>query len=186
MAAAVLVKTVVFDRDLYKPGHMVHRWVTLVTERFTMHARTLAPKRTGELAAGIEGDTAQVGPRQVEGTIASHAPYTMYVLRGTTGPIMTKRAHANPDGAYSQLMGSIDPRTNKFTRRHIKGAERRLFSIPNKGYFLRLPGDEYGPHLITMSVNGQEANNFLLAAWRRTANNHKAIRGKMPAFIMHP
>ena len=184
--AAVLVKTVVFDRDLYKPGHMVHKWVTLVTANFTRHARDLAPKRTGELAAGIDGEATQVGPRQVEGTIASSAPYTMYVLRGTTSPITTTRYHANPSGAYSLLWGSKDPKTGKFTRKRIKGVERKRFSIPNKGYFMRVPASEWGPSVITSQVRGQAANNFLEAAWRRTGINHRAIRGRMPTFIRNP
>jgi hypothetical protein len=183
---AALVTTVIFDRDLYKPGHLVHRWVTLVTERFVGHAIDLAPKRTGELAAGIRGATNQVGPRQVEGLISSSAPHTMYVLRGTTGPIMSRRAFANPEGAFSQLWGSIDPRTGKFTRRRVKGAERTIHSVPNKGYFLYVPSSEYGPGGPRLSVHGQEANNFLLAAWRRTAINHKAIRGKVPSWLLNP
>jgi hypothetical protein len=186
MAVGVLVNTVVFDRDLYKPGHMVNKWVHLVTQRFTSHAKDIAPHRSGELRAGISGSARQVGSRQVEGIIASRANHTMFVLRGTTGPIRTTRAFANPEGAYSELWGSIDPKTGKFTRRHIKGAERTRHKVRNKGYWLRVrAGNGYGQH-IAFQVNGQEANNFLLAAWRRTAINHKAIRGKTPTFILHP
>ena len=186
VAVGYISKVVVFDRDLYKPGHMVHRWVTLVTTNFVLHAKELAPIRSGELKAGISGDTHQVGERQVEGSIESAANHTMFVLRGTTGPIMTTRMFANPEGATSELWGVIDPKTGKFTRKHIKGAERKRHIVRNKGYWLRVrAGNGYSEH-IAGSVSGQEANNFLADAWRRTARNHKAIRGRMPSFIANP
>lgn len=185
MAVGVLVKTVVFDQDLYKPGHMVNKWMHLVTQRFTSHAKDIAPHRSGELRAGISGSARQVGVRQVEGVIASRANHTMFVLRGTTGPIRSTRGFANPEGRQSELWGSVN-KAGKFTTRNIKGAERKQYKIKNPGYWLRVrAGNGYGEH-IAFEVNGQHANNFLLAAWRRTANNHKAIRGKMPAFILHP
>jgi len=186
MAVGVLTTVVVFDRDLYKPGHMVHRWMTLVTTHFVGHAIADAPVRSGELKAGISGDTNQVGDRQVEGTISSSAPHTLYVLRGTTGPIMSNRRWANPEGAYSKLWGSINPKTGKFTRRHIKGAERKQITVRNKGFWLRVrSGPEFDQHF-ALQVRGQEANNFLERAWRQTARNHRAIRGRAPSFIRNP
>lgn len=186
MAQAVLVKTVIFDQDLYKSGHMVNRWLGLMTSRFAEHARHYAPERTGRLREGISGEHRQVGERQVEGTIESTAPYTMYVLRGTTGPIMTRKAFANPGGATVTLWGSIDPATKKFTRRNIKGARRVQREVRVKGYYLKIPA--YGDYekFFALSVDGQEAQNFLVEAWRATARNHRSIRGAIPTFITNP
>jgi hypothetical protein len=187
MAVGVLVKTVIFDQDLYKPGHMVHTWMTQVVTRFGLYAREAAPKRTGELAASIDTEARQVGPRQDEGTLAVSAPYALFVLRGTVGPIRSTKAQANPAGAYSLLWGSIDPKTKKFTRRQIKGVRREQHMVPNKGYFLRIPGDEVvSKDNILFEVSGQSANNFLIEAYRRTARKHKALRGGIPSGITNP
>lgn len=184
MAVGFLVKTVVFDRDLYKPGHMVHRWVGLVTTHFVMHAKERAPKRTGRLANGISGDTNQVGPRQVEGLIESTAPYTMFVLRGTTGPIMTTAGWASGGEPYTYLWGSIDPKTGKFTRRRIPGVRRKRHRIPKKGHWMRIPPSPEGSKPFYASqVAGQAPNNFLMGAWRATQHNHRAIRGRVPSWI---
>lgn len=191
---AVLVKTVVFDRDLYKPGHLVHRWTTLVTTHFTEHARVAAPKRTGEMAAGINGDTHQVGDRQVEGTIESPAPYTMYVIRGTgfptkgrEGRIYTTLGFGRRDGhGVVYLWGYKDPATGKFSRSGGARSERRRYAVRLKGHWMVLPPGGGFSKGWAFQVSGQEPNNFLAVAWRRTARNHRAIRGRMPSWISSP
>lgn len=84
---AAIEALIMFDQVLYRPGALVHRWMTQMVGRFTAHAIAAAPMRSGELKAGIEGDTNRVGPKQMEGLISSHAPHTTYVIHGTTGPI---------------------------------------------------------------------------------------------------
>lgn len=181
MVSAHLSAVVIFDETLYKPGGQVHRWMTLLTTHFEEHAIAAAPQRSGDLRAGIHSHAQPVGIRQMEGTIASDAPHTMYVLRGTTGPITNRRMHANPEGAYSDLWGSIDPVTKKFTRRRIKGVQRKIYTVRNKGYWLAVGRDRlYPPTKIRGSVAGQEANNFLFAAWRATARTHPSLRGLAP------
>lgn len=185
-AVGVLVKTVVFDQSIYRRYGMAHRWLTSMTNEFTAFAEGYAPVRSGELVEGIHGDTEQVGERQIEGTIASEANHTMFVIAGTTGPIMADKlwaAGGDPQAAYALLWGSIDPATGKFTRRNIPGAMRTVFSVGRKGYWMGVrptPHSYYAKKTPRMFVAGQEPNNFLAKAWRATARNHSSIRGRIP------
>jgi hypothetical protein len=179
--SAELVAVVIFDEVLFKPGGQVHRWMTLVCRHFEEHAQRFAPVRSGELREGIHSEAHPFGLRQMQGTIASEAPHTMYVLKGTTGPIMATKMWNNPGGAYSKLWGSW-PKGGKFTRKRVAGEERRQYSVPNKGYWLAVGKQRlYPPTLIRGSVSGQEANNFLFDAWRATARTHPSLRGLAPA-----
>ena len=50
----------------------------------------------------------------------------------------------------------------------------RKFNPPGQGHWAR-------------EVSGQTAHNFLERAWRGTARDHRAIRGKgVPYFILNP
>jgi hypothetical protein len=155
--SAHLGAVVIFDETLYRPGHLVNRWMNLLCVHFEEHAKALAPKRTGDLAAQITSEAHQAGPKQMSGTIASNAPYTMYVLRGTTGPIYTTLGYASG----GNIEAAFDPVTGKRLSGHW------LHVAPGSGF----------PGFITHSVHGQAANNFLVKAWRRTARNHKSLRG---------
>lgn len=185
-AVGVLVKTVVFDQSIYRRFGMANRWLAEMTDEFTGFAIAFAPERSGELRAGIHGDTSQVGERQIEGTIASEANHTMFVLGGTTGPIMSTKlwaAGGDPEAAFQLLWGSIDPETGTFTRRTIPGVERTLRSVGKKGFFMGVrpePHSHYTRTTPRMFVAGQEPNNFLFKAWRATSRNHSSIRGRIP------
>lgn len=168
---AGFTKVVIFDQHLYRPTGLVGKWMTLVTGHFVEHAKHYAPERTGELREGISGGTQQVGERQVEGHISSSAPHTMYVLKGTTGPIMSNTRWAS-GGA---------PATGVEWRG--KGSARKQVRFRKKGFWLKLPEDEWGDGGFYSEVSGQEANNFLLKAWAATARNHRAIRGVSSGFI---
>lgn len=98
MAGAVVTRVVVFDQSLYRATGDVGKWCRLITRHFTQHAIEKAPERSGQLRAGISGDSHQIGPRQVQGVIESSAPHTMFVLRGTSSPIMTNAHWDNPSG----------------------------------------------------------------------------------------
>jgi|GEM_PF-2709613 len=186
VAVGVFSRVVVIDRHLYRPGGQVHRWVTLASTHLSMYAKAECPVRSGELRRSIRSTTRQVGDRQCEGTLAVTANHTMFVLMGTTGPIMTTKRFANPEGAYVTLWGSINPVTKKFTRKHIKGAKRREYEVRVKGYHLRVrAGNGYNEHLAE-TVNGQAANNFLLRAWRKTARRHRPLSGGMPSSFLRP
>ena len=107
MATAVLVRTEVFSSKLFRGRGDVRVWLNRVTARFGAEAKHYAPVRSGRMRAQISTTTRTVGAHQCSGTIASRAPYTMYVLRGTTGPIMSDTAWGSaldllrrPDGSY--------------------------------------------------------------------------------------
>lgn len=179
--SAELVAVVVFDELLFKPGGQVHRWMTLLCTHFQAHAIAEAPKRSGELKAGIASHAEPFGVKQMRGTIESNAPHSLYVLKGTTGPIVSRKMRDNPEGAYVTLWGSIDPKTKKFTRRRIKGVQRKPYQVRQQGYWLAVGKERlYPPITPRGSVAGQDANNFLFRAWRLTARTHPSIRGISP------
>lgn len=188
--AAVLETVVVFDELLYKPGGQVHRWMTLLCGHFESHAQHEAPTRTGELRAGIVSHAEPFGPRQMRGTIASEAPYSLYVLRGTGFPERGRggriysrrvwRAGGDEESAFTELWGYRDPITHAFSRKKIPGVRRTRERVRKKGFFMAFGPDDHGPRVITPSVSGQEPNNFLFAAWRLTARTHPSIRGLSP------
>lgn len=176
-ARVELLKTVVFDQGLYHGNGDVIKWCRLITAKFTMEARRYAPVRSGELVAGISGTVRHVGVRQVEGIIQSKAPHTMWVLRGTTGPISRKKFKDNPEGASIVLWKDVV--------RHGKKRRERV-PVRQKGYWMKLPAGGDFPVVYKTEVAGQDANNFLEKAWRATSRNHRAIRGAIPTFITSP
>lgn len=164
--SAVMGPVVVFDEKMYvRPFGTVVRWMDRVVLAFEVNAKKYAPEQTGNLRAGIHGNTTKVGPKQLEGTIESTAPYSLYVLRGTRGPIMSNRAwgltHGDPD-RFHMLW-----RENKKTGRRVA----------RRGMMLRFHSTETGQLIITAAVSGQSANNFLLEAWAATARTHSSLRG---------
>ncbi len=106
-AKVELLKTVVFDQGLYHGNGDVIQWCRKITAKFTLEAKRYAPVRTGELVEGISGTVRHVGLRQVEGIIESKAPHTMFVLRGTTGPISTQKFKDDPEGAVIHLWKDV-------------------------------------------------------------------------------
>ena len=165
--AVVLSNVVVNSGALFRGRGDVKVWTDRVTDRFGNEARKYAPSRTGELRSKITTSTKTVGPRQVEGLIASRAKHTMYVLRGTTGPIMSDVVWAA--GALDALRR--DPNTGFYPA----------------GTFMPLPAHAGFAARLALTVDGQKANNFLERAWRGTARDHRALRGKaVPSFILSP
>lgn len=168
------VRLLMFDQRMYAPTGIVHKWVGKVTIRFVAEAINAAPMRSGELKAGISGDVDQTGPRDVAGFIASEAEHTMYVLEGTSSPIMSTKAWAS-GGIYAEAfeIGWVTSRSGK----------KKLGRRGRPGFWLALGKRPWPPLKPTHSVSGQRANNFLFTAWRRTAADHTAIRGKLPESI---
>lgn len=151
---ATFSSLVIYDSVLFQRGHMIHRWANSVERRFVVNAKQAAPKRSGELAGGISGETFKSGPKHWQVHVHSDAPHTMYVLRGTTGPIMSNLGWAG---------GEVDERG-------------RL-----RGYMRLQPGNGYGV-LYRWSVSGQAANNFFDKAADATARRHPSLRGWDPAY----
>jgi hypothetical protein len=141
MAFGAITDVVIFDEKLYRPGGMVHRWMTGMVAEFVANAIAAAPMRSGALKAGIEGSGHAIGPKQMAGHISSHADHSLAVIKGTHGPI-----RSTTPGKRMAVGRNLWP---PVTPRH--------------------------------EVSGQAANNFMFHAWRRTAWNHRSIRGiRMP------
>lgn len=192
---AELGAVVVFDELLFKPGGQVHRWMNLLCEHFEQHAKASAPMRSGELREGISSHAEPFGIKQMRGTIASEAPHSLYVLRGTgypvkgrAGAIYARRVWAkggDPEVAYTMIWAYKDPETGKLSRRKIRGVRRQRHPVGKKGHFMAFgigtgSHDQSPPQVITPVVSGQEPNNFLFTAWRLTARTHPSIRGLAP------
>lgn len=191
MASAALVETVIYDQSLYRPTGMVGKWMRKLTLRMELEIKKAAPKRTGFMASAIYANVRNTGAKIIEGIIASPAPYTLYVIHGTgfpvkgaAGRIYTTKGFRtrNEDDAYVVLWG-VKPRGGKFTRfgrgdGTFEGA-RRQHRVRKRGYWLKLPFPSRtgAPFTLTFSVRGQEPNNFMEVGWRRTARNHKVLRG---------
>jgi len=170
MASARLVSVTIIDDRMYHGNGIVIRWVGIVTRAFARNARHHAPRRTGRLKAGIlPGTPRNPGRKIVRGSIASSAPYSLYVLKGTHGPIMSSALWAvggpNSPGAWKMI-----------PRRDLKG-KVRMVRVPNKGMTMAVGRNLYPPQRAMMTVSGQRANNFLLKAWVTTGAAHPAIRG---------
>ena len=174
---AVMGPVVVFDEKMYvRPFGTVVRWMDRVVLAFGMHARKYAPVQTGQLVAGIKTDIDKVGPKQLNGTIASTAPYSLFVLRGTTGPIMSNRAWGLTQG---------DP--DRFFMLWTKPSKKTGRMRARRGMMLRFTSTITGTQIVRAAVRGQHANNFLLEAWAATARTHPSLRGvTIPAAIASP
>jgi hypothetical protein len=145
---------VIYDSRIFEPGSHVSRWANSVERGFVRHARQEAPVDTGELAAGIHGESFRSGPKHWEVHIHSEAEHTMYVLRGTYGPIRSNRApYYN-----SKLKAWINPRMGL---RH--GSDGPVFKWAEE-------------------VRGQRANDFMGRAAERTAVTHSSLRGFHPDY----
>lgn len=167
---------VLYDSFLFSRAGKVGRWAQSLERGFTNNTERAAPERSGALKAGIHGHASQVGPRHWVMEVFSDARYTLFVLRGTTGPIMANRLFR-----FQARTGIEFPRGGRI--RHASG-----FFMPNmeflkkNNYLLRVrAGNGYGEHY-AISVSGQEANNFFATAAEMTARRHRSLRGFSPGY----
>lgn len=179
MIRAELSSLVIYDSVLFQYGGQVHRWANRLERRFVMNSKEEAPKRSGELAAKISGESLKYGPKHWAVHIHSDAEHSLYVLQGTTGPIMSNRMWGfrnNP--RYSHLVyprgGAIGSPT--------KPRGVNMTWMHEHGYAMKLrPGNGFGTKL-ALTVEGQEANNFFARAAASTAVRHPSLRGFSPGF----
>lgn len=179
MAKAALVGVVVYDQVMYQGrGHVVYDWAARIERNFTMWAKELAPERSGELRAKISGSVSRTGPRGLTTTIESAAPHSIYVIKGTTGPIMSNRMWGfwnNP--AFANVPGGL-PRGGRINT--SRGIVPNMKWLHANGYALRVRAGNGYPERFALAVSGQEANNFMGAAAERVARRHSSLRGFTP------
>lgn len=172
---AELESIVIFDSKMYVGNGTVRRWMDGLTLKFGVNARRYAPIQTGELRAGIDTEVRLTAPKFLEGRISSTAPYSLYVIRGTSGPIMSNRlwnAHrAKPDVPLHLLAYNRSKKTGR--------------GGPKRGMVMTFIGKTGVVH--ALEVRGQASNNFLLEAWNATARTHRSIRPvSIPTNVSHP
>ena len=83
-----------YDETMYQGTGLVRRrWANSIERNFVMWAQaeivSSGAVRSGELLLGIHGSVVRTGPRKLEVYIESQAEHSMWVIQGTTGPIMT-------------------------------------------------------------------------------------------------
>jgi formylglycine-generating enzyme required for sulfatase activity len=123
MATARWGRVVVFDARLYQPGGLVWEWTHDVGTLFSANARRFAPIRSGQLRRGIRAGFRKAGTKRVQATIGSTAPHTVYVLRGTTGPIVSSR----PGGKLAVGRNPFAPETYRAV---VSGQRANNFFAP--------------------------------------------------------
>jgi hypothetical protein len=177
VARSSVVAVVVYDSKLFNRTGTIGRWATALEARFTMYAKQEAPQRSGELRAGIKGHVARIGPKQLLTTIRSEANHSLYVLRGTTGPIMSRRMYG-----FRGRTGLMVPRGAVGGRNPLKTTPRDWDRqwLREHGYMLRVRAGNGYPERYAISVSGQEANPFFARAAIRTARRHSSLRGFTP------
>jgi hypothetical protein len=84
------------ERLWNSPAGIVWKWCDIATDHFGDHCRRYIVKgnkiRSGELLGGISTTMLRSGPHQCTGIISSSANHTLFVIRGTTGPIVATRS----------------------------------------------------------------------------------------------
>lgn len=175
MAKVALTGFVIYDERMYQGrGHVVYDWGHRIERNFTMWAKEEAPIRSGELRAKISGSMVRTGVRALTTTIETAAPHSLYVIRGTTGPIYSRRMwgfrnkfphlkYPRGGGLLSQFFGPPD-----------------LLALHGRGYALRVRAGKGFPERLAVSVSGQRANNFMGRAATRVAARHSSLAGFEP------
>lgn len=147
-----LTSLVIYDSRIFEPGSHVPRWANSVERGFVMNAKKYAPYRSGTLERGIEGESFRTGGKHWEVHIHSNADHSLYVLRGTYGPITSNR------GWIVNKKGKV---------------QRAMLKLSPYGPY---------PKLYRVSVSGQQAQNFFDDAAEATARTHSSLRGFHPGY----
>lgn len=156
---------VLYTGKLFLPGGTVYNWAGDISNELRQSLFLEAPvnrrpnkSRTawpGTLREGISvGVPKMVGPKALEITAQSDAPYTLYVLRGT---------------------GRIFSKTGRIPKGFTGAGQFREIGPGSGMYLPSNPG--YGKGKYVQSVSGQTANNFMQRAVDRVAFSHPSLRG---------
>lgn len=166
---------VIYDSRLFNRTGHVREWAERLERRFVANSKQAAPKRTGLLAGSIWGVVNRVGPVHLETLIHSDAPYSLFVLKGTTGPIMANRLYR-----FQGRTGIEFPRGG---RRYVNGRfVPEMGFLKANNYLLKVRAGNGFPQTYRISVSGQEANNFFADAATATARRHSSLRGFDPGY----
>lgn len=171
-----LTAVVIYDGRLFGPAGMTSRWARSIEREFVATAKVEAPSRSGDLRAGIRGTVYHPGPYTYSTIIESTAPHSLYVLRGTTGPIMSRRMWGFSQ-RYPHLYG---PRGGFATGNPVRGGKFDKRWMHEHGYAMRLrPGKGFG-YTLEVTVAGQKPNDFFARAGEVVARHHPSLRGFAP------
>lgn len=164
---AELSAIIVTDEVLFTDAGSIGRWRTSVASQMTRNSKAAAPVNSrvvksranaaypvGSLRNLISTHTRNVTLRQFEIVTESRAPYSLYVIKGTS-TIYAKSARV-PAG------------TREGGRFAPIGKGLGGMYVP--------PGHGMGA-MFRRQVRGQKANNFLAAGFDRTAARHSSLRG---------
>lgn len=169
------VVVVTYESRLFNQGGNARRWANAVERRFTSSAQGFAPVRSGVLRAGIRGEVSRVAPTGLVTTIVSAAPYSMFVMGGTTGPIMANRYwnFVGRTGLKAPRGALLDP-SRPFTSGFNFGFLRE------RGYLLKVRAGNGYAQRYSLRVSGQSPNNIFGKAAVVTAAQHSSLNGWHP------
>lgn len=168
---------VVYDSVLFYPGRDVHRWALRTQRRVEGNAKRFAPVRSGELRNGISGETFKYGPKHWQVHVHSDAPHTLYVIKGTKGPIMSRRMWG-----FRQRTGLSVPRGGARSGNPTNPRGYNMNFLREQGYLLKVRPGKGFPMRYALTVEGQSANNFLAAAMDASARTNRSLRRWEPAW----
>lgn len=137
---AEITGIVVTDTKLFNRTGDIGRWAERVNLAMVANTKREAPHGAtsgrihktsglpaGYLRANIFGDVQRVGPRQLQTTISSLAPYSLYVLKGT-GPIYVRDARGRFGTAEGGMWLPGNPGWGKGRwRQHVRGQQSNNF-----------------------------------------------------------
>lgn len=153
---------VVDDAALFGPVGLVTRWVNQVKRDVVISTKAIAPSGiksgriektrrnarypAGSLAASIKGNSNRGLTSSIQTiTVSANTPYALFVIKGTKGPIFSRR----------DLLGRFAVKEN-----------RRGLYLPAGAGFAAGPKKK---------VSGQKANNFLAAGISEASVKHPAL-----------
>jgi hypothetical protein len=166
MAVGVMTRVVIVDGALYRPRGLVWVWTRKVGTLFGQNVRSHVKSRTGALKRGIRVTYRKPGTKMIQATIGSTAPHTMYVLRGTTTPIMS-----------TALWAVGGPNSPAAMTQNDNG-----MWVPAPGMTMAVGRNPWPPVKPRFWVRGQRANNFFFKGWNDTARKYPSIgRAPFPA-----
>lgn len=154
MAVFVTVIEDIDDKKLWRDGHLINNWARNMAREQTVFTKDVAPvnkRGSGGFLRDNIRTRSQRFPesRRIEYTVTSHAPYSLYVIHGTSGGTHPGRGYKLP-GTY--VGNGINSATSKWV------------------------GFSFDGRKLVKSIEGQPANDFLTEGLDICAIRHPSLR----------
>lgn len=179
MATGFFTRIAIADERLYHDGGDVKEWLRGVGKEMSRNSKAACPVRTGNLKRSVRMSIrGSLGVKLVETTIGTNMPYANYVLKGTTGPIMSDKLWSY-GGVLRKGRGLVKI---SYRRRNKKTNRMKTFYrwVPEPGTALAVGRNPWPPVTPRFEVRGQRPHNFLARGYRLTAARHPGLPSNSP------